>query len=332
MKIFAEHDNRFEGLELKTGLFLLLAALLVAGGILAALVRQGVFTQTTQLHFFANSAQGIGKGMAVQLFGFKIGAVDTLNLEPNGTVKVRLQVQSEYLRLINQDSTARIAKEGLIGASIIEIVPSRTPSRPVSENGVLKFERAADFSSVAEELSAQVRPILADLRQLTESANRPDGDIRIALKNARQLTAEMSEVARQVSKLAGNADRQLSGVLARADQAVAKADATFEKASSTIDGLGDTLTALERKLPELMLKLDRTLANVEAASADARKITASAAEELPPALRDARSLAKDGREIVDGAKRSWPINTLLVEPREQALPLDSFDGTSAQPR
>jgi phospholipid/cholesterol/gamma-HCH transport system substrate-binding protein len=198
MKIFAEHDNRFEGLELKTGLFLLLAAFLVAG-ILAALVRQGVFTQTTQLHFFANSAQGIGKGMAVQLFGFKIGAVDTLNLEPNGTVKVRLLVQSEYLRLINQDSTARIAKEGLIGASIIEIVPSRAPSHPVSENGVLKYERAADFSSIAEELSEQLRPVLADLKQFAESANRPDGDVRVAIRNARQLTAEMSEVARQTA-------------------------------------------------------------------------------------------------------------------------------------
>jgi phospholipid/cholesterol/gamma-HCH transport system substrate-binding protein len=325
MKIFAEHDNRFEGLELKTGLFLLLAAFLIGAGILAALVRQGVFTQTTQLHFFANSAQGIGKGMAVQLFGFKIGAVDALNLEPNGTVKVRLLVQSEYLRLINQDSTARIAKEGLIGASIIEIVPSPGPSRPVPENGVLKYERAADFSSIAEDLSQQLRPILADLKQFAESANRPDGDIRVAIKNARQLTAEMSEVAKQTARLAANADRQLSGVLAKADTAVDKVDATFNKASSTIDNLSNTLAGLDRKLPELLLKLDRTLANVEAASA-------SAAEDLPPALRDARSLAKDGRTIVDGAKRSWPINTMLVEPREQALPLDSFDGAARQSR
>ncbi len=314
MKIFAEHDNRFEGLELKTGLFLLLAALLIVAGILATLVRQGVFTQTTPLHFFANSAQGIGKGMAVQLFGFKIGAVDALNLEPNGTVKVRLVVQSEYLRLINQDSTARIGKEGLIGASIIEIVPGAAASRPVPENGVLKFERAADFSSIAEEISQQVRPILADIKQLTESANRPDGDIRIAIRNARQLTAELSEVARQMSRLTTNADRQLSSVLG-------KADTTFEKATQTVDRLGESVA----RLPDLMLKLDRSLANIEAASADAKKIMSGAAEDLPPAIRDARA-------IVDGAKRTWPINTMLAEPREQALPLDSFDGAASQSR
>ncbi len=321
MKIFAEHDNRFEGLELKTGLFLLLAALLIVAGILATLVRQGVFTQTTPLHFFANSAQGIGKGMAVQLFGFKIGAVDTLNLEPNGTVKVRLVVQSEYLRLINQGSTARIAKEGLIGASIIEIVPGTTQSRPVAENGVLKFERAADFSSIAEEISQQVRPILADIKQLTESANRPEGDIRIAIRNARQLTAELSEVAKQMSRLTANADRQLSSVLGKADKAVEKVDTTFEKATQTVDRLGETVA----RLPDLMLKLDRSLANIEAASADAKKIMSGAAEDLPPAIRDARA-------IVDGAKRTWPINTMLAEPREQALPLDSFDGAASRSR
>ena len=201
MKIFAEHDRRFEGLERKTGLFLLLAALLTAGVIAAALVRQGVFTQTTHLHFFAPSAQGIGKGMAVQLFGFKVGTVDALSLEPTGAVKVQLVVASEHLRLINQDSTARLAKEGLIGAGIIEIVPSRTLSRPMPENGVLKFERSADFSSVAEELSEQLRPILADIKQITDSINKPEGDIRQIIKNTRNATAELSEAAKQVSQL-----------------------------------------------------------------------------------------------------------------------------------
>jgi len=35
---------------------------------------------------------------------------------------------------------------------------------------------------------------------------------------------------------------------------------------------------------------------------------------------------------VDGAKQTWPINTMLAEPREQALPLGSFDGTASPSR
>jgi phospholipid/cholesterol/gamma-HCH transport system substrate-binding protein len=311
MKIFAEQDPRFEGLERKTGLFLALGAALVIGAFLAALVRQGAFTQTTHLEFFANSAQGISKGMVVQLFGFKIGAVDALSLETNGSVRVRLQVENEYLRLINQDSTARIGKEGLIGASVIEIVPGRSTARMAEDNAVLKFERAADFSTMAEEMSAQLRPILADLKGLAESVNRPDGDIRIMLRNSRQATAELASAAREWGKLASNADRQLSSVLTKADQAVQKVDTTFTKATATVERLDSSLA----RMPELMLKLDRTLSNVEAASA-----------ELPQTARDARVLVRDGRSMLDGAKGSWPFNTMVSEPREQALPLESSDG------
>jgi hypothetical protein len=68
-------------------------------------------------------------------------------------------------------------------------------------------------------------------------------------------------------------------------------------------------------MPELMLKLDRSLSNIEAASAD-----------LPQTMRDARVVARDSRNMLDGAKTSWPFNTMVAEPREQALPLESFDG------
>src|SRR5262245_34237296 len=313
MKAFAEQDPRFEGLERKTGLFLFLAAALVIGAFVAALVRQGVFTQTTPLHFFANTAQGISKGMPVQLYGFKIGAVDALGLETNGSVRVRLQVENEYLRLVNRDSIARLGKEGLIGVSVVEIVPGPAGSRAVAENDVLKFERAADFSTMAEDLSSQIRPILADLKSLTESINRPDGDIRQMLRNSRQASAELAAAAREWGKFATNADQGMAGVLAKADRAVDKVDTTFAKATATVEKLDASLA----RMPELMLKLDRTLTNVETASAD-----------LPATMRDARAAARDGRAMIDGAKTTWPFNTMVgtEAPREQSLPLNSFDG------
>lgn len=314
MKVFAEQDPRFEGLERKTGLFLALAAALVLGAFLAALVRQGVFTQTTPLQFFANTAQGISKGMAAQLYGFKIGAVDAVSLETNGSVRVRLQIENEYLRLIPRGSTARLGKEGLIGVSVVEIVPGPAGAGAVAQNDTLKFERAGDFSTMAEDLSAQIRPILADLKSLTDSINRPDGDIRQMLRNSRVASAELASAAREWGKLAQDADKGLTGVLAKADQAVDKVDTTFAKATATVDKLDASLA----RVPDLMLKLERTLSNVETASAD-----------LPQTMRDARAAARDGRAMIDGAKTTWPFNTMVgggEAPREQALPLNSFDG------
>jgi phospholipid/cholesterol/gamma-HCH transport system substrate-binding protein len=332
MRVFAE-DPRFQGLERRTGLFVLFALLIVGALIFGVLVRQGAFTKTTPLSFLANSAQGIAKGMAVQLSGFKVGTVDSLGLQSDGAVKVKLAVLNDYMRLITRDSVARLSKEGLIGESVIEIVPGRAGSQRMQPGGSLKFERAADIGVIAQSLSEQVRPILADLKEITESIKSPEGDIHSTIHNAKLATAELAQAAAQMNRLAQQSGQQLAGVLAKADkaiahvdQAIAAADGAIGRADAVLEHAGSTLAAVQGTLPQLMLKLDRTLDKLDAVAEDAKKVTASAAEELPPAMRDARAAAEDGRAIVRGAKRAWPISSFVAEPREQALPVDSFDG------
>lgn len=317
MNVFSE-DKRFEGLRQKTGLFLLLAGLLIAFVILAALVRQDVFTQTTRLYFFAPSALGINKGMAVQLSGLRIGTVEEMSLEPNATIKVRLVVKSEYTRLINHDAVARLAKEGLIGASIIEIIPGSKQSRPVTNNGVLAFERAGDFAEIAEALRNKVVPILTDIKQITESINNPDGDIHQTIRNVRQSTAQLAEAAQHINRAARQDGPKVSLLLDKAGSAM-------EKTRSVLDRFDHTLAPIDASLPELLLKLDRSLANVEAVTGNAKRLSSTASEDLTPALKGGRALIEDARDIVDGAKRAWPIRNLLSPAQEKSLPLDSFD-------
>jgi phospholipid/cholesterol/gamma-HCH transport system substrate-binding protein len=331
---FREQDRRFEGLNLRTGLFLALALLIVAAAVAGTLIRQGVFTQTSRLYFFSASAAGIARGMSVQLSGFKIGTVENLALEPDARVKVQLLVNSEYMRHITQDAEARLAKEGLIGASIIEIAPGSTQARPMPNNGVLKFERAGDFAQMTQALTDKLDPILDDLKKLTESINDPQGDIRLTLRNIREATAMMAGLQQDLSRLALTAKERTESLTGKAEQtlertaaAVEKAGVPFEKASAAIDTLHGTLSALDKQLPATLLRVERTLGNLESVSADARRVTAGLAADLPPAVQQGRALVEDTREIMDGAKQSWPIRSFLGGPLEGPLPLDSHDGS-----
>jgi phospholipid/cholesterol/gamma-HCH transport system substrate-binding protein len=325
MNIFAEHDKRFEGLERRTGLFLAVAGLIVAAAVATALVKHDVFTQTIQVYFFADSAQGISKGMAVQLSGFRIGTVGDVALEPNAKVKARLVINSSYTNLIPQDSEARLAKTGLIGASFIEIVPGTRQARPVPNNGVLKFDRAGDFNDMAEQLTAKIAPILDDLKKLTASINEPGGDIHQTIVNVRQASAMLVELSQRISQLAAGGEKKIDPLLARADKAIEQTTDTIGKAGAAIDTIGGTLAMLDKKLPEMLLRLDQSLKNVEAVTADAKRLSSSLADELPPVVKEARALAEDAREIVDGAKRAWPIRNLVPAPQEKSLPLDSYE-------
>ncbi len=329
---FREQDRRFAGLNARTGVFLALAAIIVLAAIAGTLVRQGVFTQTSRLYFFSGSAAGISRGMSVQLSGFKIGTVERLSLEPDARVKVQLVVASEYMRHINQDAAARLAKEGLIGASLIEILPGSPQARPMPNNGVLKFERAGDFAEMTQALANKLHPILEDLKKLTESINDPQGDVRLTLRNVREATARMAVLEQELGRLAVSARERtdsLGGMaekaLERTASAVEKAGEPFAKASAAIETLHGSLSTLDKELPATLSRVERTLDNLESATADARRLSGALSTDLPPAVREGRSLVEDSRDIVDGAKQSWPIRSFLGGPLEAPLPLDSHD-------
>jgi phospholipid/cholesterol/gamma-HCH transport system substrate-binding protein len=323
---FRELDSRFEKLNFRTGLFIALALALLAAAVAGTLLRQGVLTQTSNLYFFSESAAGITRGMSVQLSGFKIGTVEEIALEPDTRVKTRLVVKSEYMRHITQDSEARLAKEGLIGASIIEIVPKSKELRTIPNNGVLQFERAGDFAVLAEALADKLHPILDDVKKITESANDPQGDIRATLRNVREATAAVAQLQVELNRLARTVNERTDTVTAQVGKVLERADGAIAKADGAIGTLNGTLSTLDKQLPETLLRLERTLANVEGATADARRIAAGLASDVPPAVSQGRALMEDTREIVDGARRSWPIRGFLVEPLERPLPLDSHDG------
>ncbi len=330
---FREHDRRFEGLNMRTGAFLALAALIVIAAIAGTLIRQGVFTQTSRLYFFSGSAAGISRGMSVELSGFKIGTVEKLSLEPDARVKVQIVVASEYMRHITQDAEAHLAKEGLIGAGFIEILPGSAQARPMPNNGVLKFERAGDFAAMTQALADKLHPILDDLRNMAQSINDPQGDVRMTLRNVREATASLVRLEQQLNRVAVTAQERTDSVARKAEQAlerttvaVEKAGAPFERASAAIEILHGSLSAAERELPATLSRIERTLDNLEGASADARRVSAALVSDLPQAVHAGRLVAEDAAEALDGAKDSWPLRGLLGDPLEAPLPLDSHDG------
>jgi phospholipid/cholesterol/gamma-HCH transport system substrate-binding protein len=329
MSVFSEHDKRFEGLEPRTGLFLSIAALIVLATIIASLIKHDTFTPTMRVIFHAQSAQGIHKGMSVQLSGFRIGRVQELGIETDARVRVTLELEKKYAALIPADSEVGLSKEGLIGASFIEIEPGKNKTRSIAENGVLTFYRAIDFADMAKELQAKIEPILADVRKVTQSINDPDGDIRKTIGNVRHASALVAELAQQVNRIAGRSEGRVDAIAGKVDRVLDQTGTTLERARGALDTAARSLDTVDRQLPALLLRLDQSLKNVEAVTSDARRLSSSLGDDLPPAIREGRGLIEDAHEIVDGAKQSWPLRNLVAPPVQKALPLDSYDSSGS---
>jgi phospholipid/cholesterol/gamma-HCH transport system substrate-binding protein len=171
MTILRDDDARFQRLERKVGIFVLLA---LAGIILTVIVigaRQDLFTPKTRIFFVSDTGQDLNVGMAVKLSGFDIGKVERLALTDSARVRVTLAIQSQYMKWIRTTSRARLLKEGVIGANIIEVTPGADTARPLAEDSEITFERERGLSAVVDQLYAEIVPILNDLKRVVHNAD-----------------------------------------------------------------------------------------------------------------------------------------------------------------
>jgi len=150
---------RFPRLLAKVNAFLLVAALLVLtfGGIVAH--KQGWFVHQTMIRVITPDALGISKGMPVKLFGFTIGSVQEMQLVAGG-VDVQLGIMSEHMQRIPKGSRARFAREsGVIGASVIEIIPGKPIAGELHEGEQIEFDRSESAMRDASEVFSAAKRV-----------------------------------------------------------------------------------------------------------------------------------------------------------------------------
>jgi ABC-type transporter Mla subunit MlaD len=74
-----------------------------------------------EVQLIAPTAAGLRTGIDVRISGLPVGQVQSLELQPDASVAVRLQVASRYASLIGPRSVASQGQEGFVGDRFLEI-------------------------------------------------------------------------------------------------------------------------------------------------------------------------------------------------------------------
>ncbi len=302
MSLLNQHDNDAAALSRGTRRFLFLALALTLTLVVAIVVRQGLFRQTANYSFVADTAQDIAKGQAVRIAGFRVGSVADVRLKDDGQVAVTLEIDADNMRFVTHDARVELRKDGLVGSATLEIVPGPDKTRLAAAEARLAFSRADGLTALANQVRDEFVPILKDIKLITGALADPEKGLPGTLAGIR----ESSEA---LNVLLANGNRQVEGIGGKAVQVLGKAE-------EDLGHLGQTLEAANKRLPGM---LDRTQKMLD----HAEKITAEAAVSVPPALRDGSAVAADVREIVGGAKQTWPIRTFVDAPAPATLKADS---------
>ena len=200
-RIVSEMRAGLRDIAVASRIFLVVAVLALAGAIGALAWQQGVFTRTIKVSFFAGTADGMNKGMAVKLVGFKVGSVDDISVTPDLRVKVDVRLDEKYRNMIDGDAVIRLAREGVIGGNVLEVRPGSGDRGPVKDAAVLRYEREPALDAAVAALVDQIAPVIADVKQVTSFLASPEGDFRQAIGNANRAAAALVETRSDLRKL-----------------------------------------------------------------------------------------------------------------------------------
>ncbi|MBW2053963.1 MAG: MCE family protein, partial [Deltaproteobacteria bacterium] len=201
MSVVDERDVRFVNLEKKVGLFIFVALIGLAAIIVFVGFQQDIFTPKASIFFTTESGNDLRNGQIVKFRGFKIGKIKKIWMNDLGKVEVKLTINENYMKWIKIDSHAKLAKEGFIGDSFIEITPGTPGSREVRGGGVIGFQREAGLGELAANIQSEITPVIEDVKKIIRYIDDPDGDFKTILANVSQFSNRLIVTTENLDKL-----------------------------------------------------------------------------------------------------------------------------------
>jgi phospholipid/cholesterol/gamma-HCH transport system substrate-binding protein len=319
--------RRFRGIRKQVSTFLVTAVLGFVGVVGLVAWKQGMFVDHTSIYFHAPDALNISKGMPVRLHGVPVGSVRDVILADRGGVRVRLGINSDYVKRLTRSSQARLTREGYVGATSIQIVngPADADQTPAAEGEEIRFVAQKGMADMLDEVRQQMTPAFQARREAAAEMANPDSDFRRSVTAMRDLMEELPPATRELRDVLAQTNRTMI-TLDRQASSVGK------QAEATLTLLARVGAQTEQQLPLIAGKLATTLDSLDATAAQVRETTRANGEALreilastPELVRGGSEIVRDTQELTSAARRTWFLRDYIEPSAMRTLPVDSFE-------
>lgn len=138
----------------KAGVLVTLAFLLIMAGLYYISKKQQLFNTTFQISAVFKDVMGLQVGNNVRLSGINVGVVESIRIASDSTVKVDLVIDENSRKFIKKSAKAIIGTDGLIGNTILIIIPGATGNQVVENNDHLATTEAVNIDDILFKLKA----------------------------------------------------------------------------------------------------------------------------------------------------------------------------------
>jgi phospholipid/cholesterol/gamma-HCH transport system substrate-binding protein len=224
------------------------------------------------LKLTSRHAGGLRAGQEVRISGLPVGRLTAVQLQPDASVFVRLQVVKRHAALIGPRSVASLGQEGFVGDHFLEISPDPQPAGKGStlQGRSIRYEPPVAVATLMQQLLQTQQELQATLRnthRLTAS-DLPQTlrEVRRSLDDVSRLTAtlerESAATGPELRTSLRDTRQSLSGVQGLTGTLQRETAATAPELRASLRQLGSTAASAERtsnQSQQLLLETRRLL-------------------------------------------------------------------------
>ena len=230
--------------QLKVGITVVVAALVLAVLIILMSGSGGIFTPKLILRSYFFDAQGLRVGAPVRLSGVDIGNISQIRVVPNrplAPVEVTMKVNRKYHFSLRKDSRTLLSTAGVLGETYINIDSSTATGLEVSNNDVLKSNEQTGYQDVmrsTQNALQNMQALLARMDRIIAYVESGQGSVGKliydpALYNRANATInDFQKLVSEISQGQGSLGKLLNN-----DDLYNKANASLDKINLLIDDL-----------------------------------------------------------------------------------------------
>ena len=256
--------------ELKVGITVVVAALVLAVLIILMSGTGGLFTRKLVLISYFFDAQGLRVGAPVRLSGVDVGNVSKILVVPNkpqAPVEVVMKVNRKFTFNLRSDSRTLLSTAGVLGETYINIDSSKAVGREVRDGDVLRTDEEPGYQDVmrsTQNALQNMQALLARMDRIIAFVESGQGSVGKLIYDP-ALYNRVNATVNDFQKLVGEISQGQGslGKLLNSDDLYDKANASLDKINLLIDDLnsGKGTAGKLLKDPTLYDTAQQTVAN-----------------------------------------------------------------------
>lgn len=241
-------QRRLTWTDLRVGLFVLVALIVVALGIFYVTGQKGFWTPKYRLKTYLPEVEDLTTGAPVSLDGVGVGNVESIALTPHPqdkqhNITVVMRLERSHQDEIRIDSTASLVTQGLLGNRYVSITRGYSGA-PIPNGGIVPGVELPEMKDIVQrgaDVAENLQALSTQLNEIVKKVNGGEGSIG-KMMNDSSFYNHLNSSAAKIDAMMGSI-QQGNGSVGK----LVATDELYNKINDTVGKVDDVMGAIREQ-------------------------------------------------------------------------------------